>query len=112
MFVRVAAKAAVVAGANRAVRGHARTCLPKTWDQQSRGPTDRRSWQGRRERSVHCTRATEDAARGGENRTSLLPLDGAWRLRGDIEDDAVDLAQLVDHARGDPLEQVVGQPCP
>src|SRR5258708_39179784 len=73
------------------------------------GPTDRGASQGRRERRVLCTRATEDAARRRETRPRLLPLDGAGRLRGDVQDDAVDLTQLVDHARGDRLGQVIWQ---
>ena len=36
---------------------------------RSRSPTDRRSWQGRSERSVLRTRVIEDAARGDETRT-------------------------------------------
>src|SRR5919107_810049 len=42
----------------------------------------------------------------------LFPLDGARRLARDVEHDAVDLADLVDHARGDLLQQVVGQARP
>src|ERR1700728_421358 len=76
-------------------------------------------WQGRTERSVLCTypvsghrRAREDAARRAETPPGLLPLDRAGRLGSDVEDDAVDLAQLADHARGDRLQQVVGQARP
>src|SRR5258708_10131022 len=75
-------------------------------------PQDRRSWQGRNRRGVLCTRAGEDAARGDETRPESLPLDGAGGLRGDVQDDAVDLTQLVDHARGDGLEQVIWQAGP
>ena len=39
----------------------------------------------------------------------LLPLDRAGRLRGDVEGDAVDAADLVDDAVGGSLEQVVGR---
>src|ERR671924_2336706 len=42
----------------------------------------------------------------------LLPLDGARGLARDVEHHAVDLADLVDHARGDLLEQVVRQARP
>ena len=45
-------------------------------------------------------------------RRDLFPLDGAGRLRRDVEHDPVDLAQLADHARRDLLEQVVGQARP
>src|SRR3712207_1989991 len=41
-----------------------------------------------------------------------LPLDRSGRLRRDVEHHPVDLADLVDHPRGDPLEQVVGQTRP
>ena len=49
---------------------------------------------------------------GTPSRRRLLPLDRAGRLAGDVEHDAVDLAQLADHARGDRLQQVVRQACP
>src|SRR6218665_226653 len=42
----------------------------------------------------------------------LLPLDGPGRLRRDVEDHSVDLADLVDHAGSDALEKVVGQAGP
>src|SRR5215211_2187665 len=41
-----------------------------------------------------------------------LPLDRARRLGRDVQDHAVDLADLADHARRDLLEQVVRQPGP
>lgn len=37
----------------------------------------------------------------------LLPLDGCGRLGGDVVDDAVDVADLVDDARGRAVEDVV-----
>src|SRR5688572_3779318 len=42
----------------------------------------------------------------------LLPLDGARRFRRDVEHHPVHLPDLVDHARGDLLDQVVRQPRP
>src|ERR1043165_4697456 len=42
-------------------------------------------------------------------RTELFPLDRAGRLARDVVDDAVNAAYLVDDARADPREHVVGQ---
>jgi hypothetical protein len=42
------------------------------------------------------------------NGRNLLPLDGAWRLAGDVEDYPVDLADLVGDPGGDPREHVIG----
>src|SRR6202035_4115023 len=101
MFAACAEKTAAVTGAGGAVGGLANGSPDKTVLQLRRGPTDRGSWQGRRERGVPIvdrrsasTRATEDAARGRETRSDSLPLDGARRLAGYVEQAPVDLPQL------------------
>src|SRR5687767_8642859 len=66
--------------------------------------------------SAHCLGFSGSGGRDWMRSRSrlrlLLPLDRARGLARDVEHDAVDLADLVDHARGDLLEQVVGQPRP
>src|SRR4029453_14800821 len=42
----------------------------------------------------------------------LFPLDRAGRLRGEIQRDAIDAADLVDDPVGHPLQQVVGEAGP
>ena len=49
---------------------------------------------------------------GRNDRVPLLPLDGARRLRRDVDRHPVDLAHLVGDPRRDPLHDVVGQPGP
>src|SRR5215208_4185339 len=66
--------------------------------------------------SAHCQgfigSGGRDWMRSRSRLTALFPFDGARGLARDVEHDAVDLADLVDHARGDLLEQVVGQAGP
>src|SRR4028119_192685 len=60
--------------------------------------------------------SNEKAPRTGATRSDpkpySLPLDGAGRLAGDVEGDAVDARDLVDDAVAYLLQEVVWQPCP
>ena len=42
----------------------------------------------------------------------LFPLNGRGGLGGDVVDDAVDTLDLVDDAGADPVQKLVGEPCP
>src|SRR5512144_609544 len=52
------------------------------------------------------------SARGFIDAIGLLPFDRAGGLGRDVEHHPVDAADLVDDPRGDPAEEVVGQPRP
>src|SRR5690606_30385866 len=70
------------------------------------------SWTPRPRRRCPRTGTASCAPGSWSGPVGLLPLDRPGRLARDVEHDPVDLAQLVDHARGDLLQEVVGQARP
>ena len=57
-------------------------------------------------------KTTTNKKKVNEQTMELLPLNGGGRLGGDIVDDSVDAADLVDDSVGDVGEEVVGESVP
>src|SRR3954471_13384408 len=89
-----------------------RSHSPRSYSSAMRGATRSAAHDATRSRTASSSGARSSSRSRRSSGFSSLPFDRARWLRRDVEDHPVDVAQLVDHARRDLLEQVVRQAGP
>src|SRR3954471_7057865 len=89
-----------------------RSHSPRSYRSAMRGATRSAAHDATRSRTASSSGAVSSSRSRRSSGFSSLPFDRARWLRRYVEGHAVDVAQLVDHARRDLLEQVVGKARP